>query len=223
MAPIKKRTSMRARTSSTKPTSTAINSAAPATDSSLSAADLASLRLKKQDKRQLKHAALMHRVRDAAVSKQSAAKKRRRPGKKMLAAESLGGLKDALPEIAEDEDDEWEGLSDEGMEQSAGDGATTSRKRRKRAAGEGKIKMNSLKHRPGAMKRKQALERREQDRFARNLAQLAEKNASATGTATAAAPTAGTDGGGDTGQAGKWAALRSFIGSTLEKDKAFGR
>lgn len=90
----------------------------------------------------------------------------------MAAAEGLGGLRDALPDVEDaDEGEEWEGLSDDdGMAESCGVGKN---KRRRRAEGEGKIKMRSLKHRPGAMKRKQVLEKKEQERFARNLAQLA--------------------------------------------------
>ena len=220
MAPIKKRPSMRARNSTTKSNAATSKPSTTAPDAAFSAADLSSLRLKKQDKRHLKHAALMHKVRDASVSKAST-KKRRRPGKKIAAAESLGGLRDALPEVEEDEEEGWAGLSeDDGMDES--DAAVKS-KRRRQGGAEGKIKMRSLKHRPGAMKRKQVLERREQERFAKNLAQLAGNEravvaaAKTKGDQEANGPGKGHD------QAQKWAALREFIGGTMEKDKAFGR
>lgn len=213
MAPIKKRTSMRARTSTSKPTAKSTTSA---TISALSASDLSALKLKKQDKRHLKHAALMHKVRDASVSKSSSTKKRRRPGNKMQAAESWGGLRDALPEEEEEEDDEeWEGLSEDGEVGVAG------KKRARRRDGQGKIKMRSLQHRPGAMKRKAVLERREQERFGKNLAQLA-ANEGEGKDGKEGGEGDGVDGGGG-GQAGKWAALRAFIGGTMEREKAFGK
>lgn len=213
MAPIKKRTSLRARAATAKPPPQPYNTN-PTTSS---ASDLSSaLKLRKQDKRHLKHAALMHKVRDASISKSGGAKKRRRPGKKMAAAESMGGWADALPEV-EDEDEEWEGLSEEGGGE---EGARQEKKtaRRRRPEGDGKIKMHSLKHRPGAMKRKQILEKREQERFGKNLAQMVggEKSRAAEG-----------DGAGgmqsEAAQAQKWAALRAFIGGTMERDRAFGK
>ena len=207
---------MRARAASSKSS----NVLTKPTNTTPSADDLSTLRLKKQDKRHLKHAALMHKVRDASISK-SAGKKRRRPGKKIAAADSLGGLRDALPEIEEDEDEEaWEGLSDGDAEMNGGMEKKTMRRR---ADGEGKIKMRSLKHRPRSMKRKQALERKEQERFAKNLAQLA-GNERSTGESRGPDKAGGEEARGDGGgQAEKWAALRAFIGGTMERDKAFGK
>jgi hypothetical protein len=57
------------------------------------------------------------------------------------------------------------------------------------------------------MKKKKILEDREKERFAKNLAQLA------------TAKEGGKDGAGVGSD--RWRALRAFIGSTLEKDKAF--
>lgn len=231
MAPIRKRTSIRARsaasTSKSNPSTARIAASHP--DPAISTADLSALKLRKQDKRQLKHAALMHKVRDAGVSKASSAGgkagKRRRPGKKIAAAETWHGLRDALPEVEGEE--EWEGLSEgeEEMELNADVGAAK-KARRRRGEGDGKIKMRSLKHRPGAMKRRQVLERREQERFKRNLAQLA---AGEKGGAVQAADEGGGEGGfggrieGEEGRSQKWAALRAFIGGTMERDRAFGK
>lgn len=84
----------------------------------------------------------------------------------------------------------------------------------------GKIRHRSLKSRPGAMKRKEKLERMERDRFGRNLAQLtagsgkndvgkmAVEGAEAMG--LEANPTAS-----------RWAALRGFISQTMEQKEEF--
>ena len=207
---------MRARVSSARPSAPAKLDVAPNT------------RLKKRDKRDLKHAAIIHKVRDAGISKNSSSKmKRRRPSKRMEAAESLGGLRDALPDVSEDEDSEWEGLSDD---DAMGEGVARAKgkKRRRRVEGEGKIKMKSFKMRPGAMKRKAVLERKEQERFGRNLARLVGSGQAGGGSgksSNAAESAGGGDegGGAGSGQAEKWAALRNFIGGTMEKDGAFGK
>ena len=82
--------------------------------------------------------------------------------------------------------------------------------------------MTSLKHRPGAMKRKRAMEGREMERFGKNLAQLV---GSGEAQAAGGASTANTSGDGAAGasQADRWAALRQFIGGSMEKDKAFNK
>lgn len=107
---------------------------------------------------------------------------------------------------SEGDDDEWEGFSGDDAE---GVDEIRKRKRRRKVSGDGKMVMRSLKHRPGAMKRKRKMEGAEMERFRRNLAQMA----------------GGAEGvpvdGGD-GTADKWAALRSFIGGTMERDRAFG-
>jgi hypothetical protein len=68
--------------------------------------------------------------------------KRRRPNKKLKT--TLEGLADALPDV----EDLVQGKQD------------------------GKIKMKSLKSKPGAMKRKEKLERGERERFGKNMAQI---------------------------------------------------
>lgn len=157
-------------------------------------------RLNKKEKRTAKHNTLMSRVRDSSVTK---TKKRRRPAKKLSAAEGLDGLRDALPDFDEEED-EWEGCSDS----DTGDGEKKSTRRRR----EGKMTMRSLKSKPGAMKRKHAMHQREVDRFGRNLAAM-----------TGSGGMKGSDDvqPGGPGQRARWNALRAFIGSTMERDRAF--
>ena len=124
----------------------------------------------------------------------------------------MDGMKDALPDISNEDEEEWEGLSDE-------EEGTASVGKRKQKRDAGRIKMRSLKHRPGAMKRKRKMEGVEMERFGRNLAQLS-ANTNQLDAGVGAAD-AGEDGGGgvDTGTKEKWAALRTFIGGTLESKK----
>lgn len=166
----------------------------------------------KRDKRALKHEVLMTRVRDSGVAKNSAPK-RRRPAKKMAAAEGMAGqLKDALPDVdgVWEDDEEWEGFGDEEI-------GGRKRRRRRATAGDGKMIMTSLKHRPGAMKRKDRLQRMEVERFGRNLAQLTGHVSKGTGEGSNESHADAED----AGQSGKWAALRNFISATMEQDPAF--
>ena len=177
--------------------------------------------LDQKSQRQLQRQRLMERVRDAGISKPpqtAVVKKRRRPGKKLIAAEDLDDMRDALRDIAGNGDgDEWQGLSDADTATQAG-----GKKRRRRfREGEGKIQMRSLLHRPGAMKRKRRMEGVEMERFGRNLAQLSAN------TKTLEREVQG-HAGGDAGGGGavatsqeKWAALRAFIGSTMERKDGF--
>lgn len=118
--------------------------------------------------------------------------KRRRPNKKLVT--TLEDLADALPDI------------DEGGE-------------RQVEIGDAKIKHRSMKIRPGATKRKEKLEKMERERFSKNLAQLtgsaAAPQPAAAGASTAAAAPAATS------TASRWAALRGFIGQTLEQKPEF--
>ncbi|PWY86906.1 hypothetical protein BO70DRAFT_213490 [Aspergillus heteromorphus CBS 117.55] len=75
------------------------------------------------------------------------------------------------------------------------------------------IKQKTLQHKPGAMKRREKLEKVERDRFGRNMAQLSSMEATAP---------ANTDSNTDAGTASnRWAALRSFISQTMEQQPAF--
>jgi len=205
-------------------------------------------KVNKKDKRTIKHNQLLARVQDegARVGKQKKELKRRRPGKKLVGGD-LGGLADALPDTTlsagseEGEEEGWEGLSDEDGDGAAMEGVQGLRKSKRRrrvpaAAGEGKMAMKSLRHRPGAMKRKRRMEQGEMERFGRNLAQMVGRE-EAQQTVSAGISNAGQrdrksgeseesnrrgEGVGGTSQADRWAALRRFIGGTMEKDKAFG-
>ncbi|PYH99929.1 hypothetical protein BO71DRAFT_85693 [Aspergillus ellipticus CBS 707.79] len=111
--------------------------------------------------------------------------KRRRASKKLAA--NLDSLADALP----DADD---GLNDSSKQVNI-------------------IKQKTLVHKPGAMKRREKLEKVERDRFARNMAQLSSMEATAP---------ANTDSDVETGPvSNRWAALRNFISQTMEQQPAF--
>lgn len=88
-----------------------------------------------------------------------------------------------------------------------------------RRGGEGKIKMDSLTSGKGLMKRREKVERRERERFGRNLAvvlgsQVTEANTQveAGGEGEKPQPSA---------TAKRFRALRAWIGETMEKDGAF--
>lgn len=167
-------------------------------------------RLNKQDKRAIKHHTLMNKVREGSGVQKKKVLKRRRPGKK-LAGGDLGDLADALPEVDEADDmeeQEWEGMDEDDA------GAITKkprRKRRKVPVG-GRMEMKSLSMRQGAMKRKAQMEGLEKERFGRNLAKMVE-----------GVGIDGKEGTSGSAQAGRWAALRAFIGGTMEQDKAFAK
>jgi len=187
-------------------------------------------RLSKKDKRTVKHNVLLAKVRGAGVQKTT---KQRRPAKKLKA--DLGGLADALPiVVAADageerdehgEDEGWEGISaGSGEEEPEGmqiEGLRTVKRRRKqRTNGQGStMPMQSLKHRPGAMKRKHKMEQGEMERFAQNMAQMV--GVSSAGSSTSILESGGSEKNVNVTQQDKWAALRRFIGGTMEKDKAF--
>lgn len=190
-------------------------------------------RVNKRDKRTIRHNALLAKVKDSGVRKGKVLK-RRRPGKKLKT--DLGGLADALPETVtpgstaqseedEEEEDGWEGIEGEdGDEVMEGlPGLRKPKRRRKAVGGEGKMVMKSLRHRPGAMKRKRKMEGMEMERFRRNLAQMV-------GSRQGAKKQGAGGGGGGVGeeaagssQADRWKALRSFIGGTMETSAAFGK
>jgi hypothetical protein len=246
MAPTRKRTSLRARSASksnntniraakfprdaiSHPNSTFVppahilDSLKPKADGYVEYDEEAAWKTSKKDKRAMRHNVLMNKVRDAGVRKT----KPRRPNNKLKT--DMESLADALPTLegmvdGESEDDGWEGV-DSGEEDAEGmnvDGTVRKQRRRrtKKTPGEGKMEMKSLKHKPGAMKRKRVLEGREMERFGKNLVQLVGSVQrggdvkSATGENTAAAPVVAA-------QADRWAALRGFIGSSMEQNPAF--
>ncbi|KAI7498567.1 hypothetical protein KC367_g4972 [Hortaea werneckii] len=196
-------------------------------------------KVSKKDKRTIRHNQLLAKVQDADARVGKKKLKRRRPGKKF--ATNLDSLADALPEMeneaGEDEDD-WVGISedeenDEGM---AGVEGFRKVKRRRRTPGgaeaANRMKMTSLRHRPGAMKRKHRMEQGEMERFGRNLAQMvgsgqANVSDGKSGVAKSrqgdgSKSTGGEDAGaGAASQSDRWAALRRFIGGTMEQNQAF--
>lgn len=134
--------------------------------------------------------------------------KRRRPSKKLVA--NLDSLADALPSADEDDDNDDDDTDMTG---------SPKRKRSAKNAISGQmniIKQKSLKHKPGAMKKKEKLDRMERDRFSKNLAQMSSVPAVSTpavadgANSQPAAPTST-----------RWAALRNFISQTMEQNPEF--
>ncbi|CZR51020.1 uncharacterized protein PAC_00895 [Phialocephala subalpina] len=129
---------------------------------------------------------------------QHKALKRRRPNKKLTT--TMEGLADALPDVEE--------------------------LVKGKIAGEGKIKMKSLRSKPGALKRKEKLERVERERFGRNMAQIMgvreEVNMSVPvatidvegRAAPAPAPV-------QSATSSRFAALRAWANANMEKNPAF--
>ena len=74
--------------------------------------------------------------------------KRRRPSKKLVA--NLESLADALPDLSGDA-----GANEGGV-----------------LVGDARVRQKSLKSRPGAMKRKEKVEKMERERFGRNMVQM---------------------------------------------------
>lgn len=111
--------------------------------------------------------------------------KRRRASKKLVA--NLESLADALPDAADNSHDA--------------------------ASQVNVIKQNTLRHKPGAMKRREKVEKVERDRFTQNMAQM-----SSLSTQAASASAAKTD---SNPTANRWSALRNFISQTMEQQPVF--
>ena len=79
-----------------------------------------------------------------------------------------------------------------------------------RVVGDAKIRHKSMKSRPGAMKRRERLEKMERERFGKNMAQL-----------TAGSIEMTSEDAQKTVTASRWAALRGFISQTLEQKPEF--
>lgn len=136
-----------------------------------------SLLSSKKDKRTIKHSAFVSRIEKSG----SSAQKRRRPNKKLVA--NLESLADALP----------------GLDEGNGDSEVV--------VGQAKVQKKSLKSRPGAMKKKETLEKMEKERFNKNLAQMATASAGS--------------GAGATSTADRWAALKNHVQTTMEVKPEF--
>ncbi|KAF2198698.1 hypothetical protein GQ43DRAFT_400335 [Delitschia confertaspora ATCC 74209] len=153
----------------------AVNPLKPqATTSSATGVTDSALHSTKRDKRTMKHSAFVNKVEKSNTK----TTKRRRPNKQLAA--NLESLADALPDLDFDDEAKSEVV-----------------------VGQATITRKSLKSRPGAMKKKEKLEKAEKDRFNQNLAQMAVAN---TGT---------------TSIADRWVALKNHVQSTAEKKAEF--
>ncbi|OAG41013.1 hypothetical protein AYO21_04855 [Fonsecaea monophora] len=153
----------------------------------------------KKDKRRIKHAELMNKVAKSSAK----TPKRRRPNKKLVA--TLDSLAAALPD-----DDIRDNSVAHGTGASAGDRPQDQ---------VNIIRRKSMKSRPGALKRREKLDKGERDRFAKNMAQLAAPRPATGGAANPSGNAAGGVGGTTASipsTSERWAALRGFISQTLE-------
>lgn len=128
---------------------------------------------------------IKHATLMSKIAKSSKTPKKRRPSKKLVA--NLESLADALPEAADNSHDA--------------------------ASQVNIIKQRTLRHKPGALKRREKLEKVERDRFAKNMAQMASMQPAA-GAASEATPEAHST-------ANRWSALRNFISQTMEQQPVF--
>ena len=133
----------------------------------------------KKDKRTIKHSVFVNKIEKAS----SKSKKRRRPNKKLVA--TLESLADALPQM------------DNGQEQNES------------VVSQARVRHKNLKSRPGAMKRKEKLEKTERERFGMNLARMV-------GSTQAQAY-----GSNNSVVGSRWAALKTFVESTAERKAEF--
>ena len=147
----------------------------------------------KKEKRSLKHGAFLAKIQKSQPSKPTAAS--RRP--KNIA--NLQALADALPDFDPDLHH---------AQSSSSNSVNVIRQK------------TTLRHKPGAQKRRQKLEKLERDRFASNMAQMASKSAVSAASA-ASAESAKTADPAAAGTADRWAALRSFISQTMEHQPVF--
>ncbi|KKY26446.1 hypothetical protein UCRPC4_g01465 [Phaeomoniella chlamydospora] len=132
----------------------------------------------KRDKRQIKHSAFVSKI-EKDPSKKA---RRRRPNKKLVA--TLDSLADALPDV----EDEPTTNTENGQFNI--------------------IRHKTVKTRPGAMKRKEKLEKGERERFTKNLAEMSKPAApAATSNANVASDSTTS----------RFQALRAFISGTLDR------
>ncbi|KAL8415110.1 hypothetical protein RB594_006083 [Gaeumannomyces avenae] len=152
----------------------------------------------KRDRRLVKKSTFLGQIRSKSGAS-GGVTKRRRPSKKLVA--DLDSLAAALPELDDDDDD------DAGPQQ-------------RQQQQPGKVRIKSIRHRPGALKRKEKLVRAETQNIGRSLAFLS-------GLDGKAADGAGAGGGGvvapaaSAPTANRWAALRAHISGTMEQNPAF--
>ncbi len=150
----------------------------------------------KKDKRHIKHSNLITRVTKSSASSAEAQRNKRRRQKKQLVT-NLESLADALPE---------DGKGATAM----GEGGRSRGAALRAQANVNIIQRKSMKSRPGAMKRREKVDKGERERFAKNLAEMSGRRTQGTGENSA------KPGGGQQAH-GRWAALRGFIAQTMEQ------
>ncbi|KAH9902033.1 ribosome biogenesis protein SLX9-domain-containing protein [Xylariomycetidae sp. FL2044] len=159
----------------------------------------------KKDKRLVKHSSFVSRIEKKHIDTKKPLK-RRRPSKKLVT--NLDSLAKALPDLLE------------------GEGAD----KRLKQLREGKIRHESLKSKPGALKKKEKLVKGEVKRFGQVLAALNAVGAANTTTADVpkSQPASQSAGAGDRTEpqeggsiSSRWSALRNSISTTMEQNPAF--
>ncbi|KAK8162559.1 ribosome biogenesis protein SLX9-domain-containing protein [Phyllosticta citrichinensis] len=214
MAPVTKRKSLRSKAAAaSKPTTSSTTTPAPETTET----PFPSFASSKRDKRSIKHSLLLSKITKSAPGS-AAGKKRRRPNKKLVT--TLDALADALP----DGSDAAAVAQDSAGAEGGDGGAAAAHVDVPGAQARIIVKNRSLKSRPGALKRKAAIEARERQRFEQNLAEMAkgvpaqqrqqqqqQQQPQDVGMAEAP-PTAEAS-----STADRWKALRAFIGGTMER------
>ncbi|KAF8428113.1 ribosome biogenesis protein SLX9-domain-containing protein [Tirmania nivea] len=167
----------------------------------------------KKSKRTARHAVLLTRIATSAITKSSKKNLKRKESRasKQNLITGLSSLADALPDA--DNEDGWEDWEHDVFDQSSKDALRNLQHKRK-AGGEGKMKMKTIKSKPGAQKRKEKVLREECVRFGKNLAIM--------NSATVAAVAEGRKSGAvQVPAVNSWAALRGFIANTMERKEEF--
>jgi hypothetical protein len=157
----------------------------------------------KRDKRTIKHSSFVNKIQKKATDARPSKLKRRRPNKKLVA--TLNSLGDALEDVVEEiREEDKEGMDAEQKKM-------------------GRVRHKSLKTRPGALKRKEKVVKEEMERFGKSLALLSGMKEGEQGQGQAV-ETDAADGAAEAPKqstSSRFAALRTFISSTMEQNPAF--
>ncbi|KAK2733733.1 hypothetical protein FQN57_001960 [Myotisia sp. PD_48] len=149
----------------------------------------------KKDKRLIKHSAFVSKIEKSRKKPL----RRRRTSKKLVA--DLNSLAEALPS-GEPGDEVTTHAINENTQVNV-------------------IKHKSLKHKPGAMKRKEKLDKLERGRFAKNMTQLAAGLQTGNIDQTQAEDNSMNNNCEASSTSARWAALRSFISQTMDQNPEF--
>lgn len=141
-------------------------------------------------------------------SKKNAKRKEARSVKQNLIT-GLESLADALPSA--DNEDDWEDWEHDVFDSSSKEAMKSLQKRKK--GQEGKMKMKTIKSKPGSQKMKEKVLREECARFGKNLVIM--------NTAVAGQGKQDPVEGASKPAVSSWAALRGFIANTMEKKEEF--